>query len=124
VFHLCQIIHALAPADFISTWEEIEAYDVPEVTISHHLNELPLKVEVQVRVYDSGLSKHLYFLAMGSAQKGNDNTHQYGGVVYVYNNEIIKILAPGPADCTNLTRTGSLVYLGMYCLSSLSCNYH
>ena len=124
MFHLCQIIHALAPADFISTWEEIEAYDVPEVTISHHLNELPLKVEVQVRVYDSGLSKHLYFLAMGSAQKGNDNTQQYGGVVYVYNNEIIKILAPGPADCTNLTCTGSLVYLGMYCLSSLSCNYH
>jgi hypothetical protein len=57
----------------------------PEVTISHHLNELPLKVEVQVRVYDSGLKKYVYFLAMGSAQKGNDNTHQYGGVVYVYN---------------------------------------
>lgn len=124
MFHLCQIIHTLAPADFISPWYDIQAYDNPEVTISHELNELPLKVEVQIRVHDSGLNKHVYFLAMGSAQKGNDNIHQYGGVVYVYNNETIKILAPGPDGCTTSNCTGSLVYLGMYCLSSLSCNYH
>ena len=124
MFQLCQIIHALAPADFTSLWYNIEAYDDPEVTISHGLNEFPLKVEVQIKVYDPGLNKDVYFLAMGSAQKGNDNTHQYGGVVYVYNNEIIKILAPGPANCTKSTCTGSLVYLGMYCLSPLSCNYN
>ncbi|CAC5384973.1 unnamed protein product [Mytilus coruscus] len=50
--------------------------------------------------------------ATGSAQKGNDNTLPFGGVLYLYNNETIKILAPGPKDCSRPECTGSLVYLG------------
>ncbi|CAC5377688.1 unnamed protein product [Mytilus coruscus] len=90
------ISHALAPPDFISTWKPIKAYCNPEVNISHGLNELPLKVEVQVKVFDTFLNKDMWFLATGSAQRGNDNTLPFGGVLYVYDNETIKIMAPGP----------------------------
>ncbi|XP_076075846.1 uncharacterized protein LOC143046572 [Mytilus galloprovincialis] len=104
--------YALAPPDFTSSWKAISAYINPEVNISHGLNELPLKVEVQVKVFDTFLNKDMWFLATGSAQKGNDNPLPFGGVMYVYNNETIKIMAPGPTGCTNPYCSGSLVYLG------------
>ncbi|XP_063446784.1 uncharacterized protein LOC134726313 [Mytilus trossulus] len=106
------ISNALAPPDFISSWKSISAYINPEVDISHGLNELPLKVEVQVKVFDTFLNKDMWFLATGSAQRGKDNALPFGGVLYVYNNETIKIMAPGPKGCTNPNCTGSLVYLG------------
>ncbi|XP_071128123.1 uncharacterized protein [Mytilus edulis] len=106
------ISNALAPPDVISDWMPIKAYDNPEVDISHGLNELPLKVEVQVKVFDRFLNKDMFFLATGSAQKGNDNNLPFGGVLYLYNNETIKILAPGPTNCTRPECTGFLVYLG------------
>ena len=108
------ISNALAPPDVTSDWMPIKAYDNPEVDISHGLNELPLKVEVQVKVFDRFLNKDMFFLATGSAQKGNDNNLPFGGVLYLYNSETIKILAPGPTNCTRPECTGFLVYLGKY----------
>ncbi|XP_063431747.1 uncharacterized protein LOC134714436 [Mytilus trossulus] len=109
---LFDVSNALAPPDFVSNWMQIQAYVNPEVDISHGLDELPLKVEVQVKVFDTFLSRDMYFLAMGSAQKGNDNNLPFGGVLYLYNNETIKILAPGPKNCVRPECTGLLVYLG------------
>ncbi|XP_063446780.1 uncharacterized protein LOC134726310 [Mytilus trossulus] len=110
---LFDISNALAPPDFVSSWVTISAYSNPEIDISHGLNELPLKVEVQIKVFDhSFLGKDILFLATGSAQRGNDNALPFGGVLYVYNNETIKIMAPGPKGCTNPYCTGFLVYLG------------
>ncbi|KAK3094631.1 hypothetical protein FSP39_004255 [Pinctada imbricata] len=108
---LCfSVLHALGPPDTWSAWTYLKAYDSPEVDIPHGLGELPMKVEVQVKVTDSQLGE-LIFIASGSAQRPTDPTEYYGGVIYKYNAQYVRVMAPGPTGCAS-NCNGGLVYLG------------
>ena len=74
------------------------------------MNDLPMKVEVQVKIQDSVLGE-VVFLATSSAQQTDAPNDRFGGVLYSYNDQIVRVLAPGncAANCN-----GGVVYLGEY----------
>ncbi|CAG2206689.1 unnamed protein product [Mytilus edulis] len=103
------MVLGIAPP-FISSWRAVTANgDAKEVefTVPHGLNELPMKVDVQVRVEFN--NTYFYFNALNSAQSGSHN-NEYGGIVYMFNETNVKIIAPGPSNCG--TCNGYVVYLG------------
>ncbi|CAC5409582.1 CSMD [Mytilus coruscus] len=104
------MVFGIAPPAFISNWIAVTANgDQSEVefTESHGLNELPMRVDVQVRVEFN--NTYFYFNALNSAQSGSYN-NEYGGIVYMFNETNVKIIAPGPSNCG--TCNGYVVYLG------------
>ncbi|CAG2206691.1 unnamed protein product [Mytilus edulis] len=104
-----RMVLGIAPP-FISTWRAVTANgdaDEVEFTVSHDLNELPMKVDVQVRVEFN--NTYFYFNALNSAQSGSNN-NEYGGIVYMFDETNVKIIAPGPSNCG--TCNGYVVYLG------------
>ncbi|OWF38277.1 uncharacterized protein LOC110466394 [Mizuhopecten yessoensis] len=92
-----------------SGWIPISAYTNPQVTYTHGLGEVPIKVDVQVRVTDTTQNKYIIFSAIGSGHRGNDDNSEFGGVVYVYNENEVKMFAPGSSGGTGM---GKLVHLG------------
>ncbi|XP_060064979.1 uncharacterized protein LOC132545317 [Ylistrum balloti] len=93
----------------ISNWMPIAAYTNPEVSYNHGLGEIPIKVDVQVRVKDTTQNKDIIFNAINSGHRGNEDASEYGGVIYVYNENEVKMFAPG--DTTG-SGNGKLVHLG------------
>ncbi|XP_061195151.1 sushi, von Willebrand factor type A, EGF and pentraxin domain-containing protein 1-like [Saccostrea echinata] len=62
------------------------------IVIPHPLNELPVKVDVQVKVIHGGME--YIFPGLGSAQRDDDIATDYGGVGYIYNELDVKIYVP------------------------------
>ncbi|XP_063404609.1 uncharacterized protein LOC134688071 [Mytilus trossulus] len=93
---------------FISNWHPIESQNSENssLTMIHSLGELPVKVDIQIKVVIDGVD--YIFTGIGSAQRDNDDAHDYGGVVYIYNDvEVILSLPFGGADSGGVAYTGS-----------------
>ena len=107
------MVFGIAPPAFKSNWLSIEANGYPsqvEIVVPHNLSGLPMKVEVQIKVVFN--SQNFYFNALNSAQAGN-YSDEYGGVIYMFNETHVHIIAPGPANCFS-SCNGYIVYLGIY----------
>lgn len=52
----------------------------------------PAKVDVQILVTKEGVD--YIFTGTGAAQRDNDLALSYGGVVYIYDTEIVRIITP------------------------------
>lgn len=92
----------------ISEWYPIEAQVTSSaVTIPHPLQDKPARVEVQVKVQENG--SDVIFPASGSAQRDDDSDNDYGGVVYFYNEDHVKIFVP---HINRQTNKGVIIYSG------------
>jgi hypothetical protein len=83
---------------FISEWYGIQSQDEHSsvLDIQHTLNELPAKVDVQIKVIADGID--YIFTGTGSAQRDNDYAEEYGGVVYIYNELHVHLYFPFGKD--------------------------
>lgn len=104
--------NGLSPPNFVSPWTSITAYSNPEVTISHGFGEMPMKVDVFVRVTHP-VHGMVTFLATGSGQTSDDPSKPFGGVIYLYNTNDVKIMAPGPSSCSS-SCSGGVAYFGIH----------
>lgn len=108
-YFLVNTTFGIAPP-VVSEWMNIAANGADsevELTRSHTLNELPMKVDVQIRVQHE--STYYYFNAQSSAQSGSYNT-EYGGVIYMFDESNVRIIAPGPSNCPSCN--GYVLLLG------------
>jgi hypothetical protein len=94
---------------YISDWFPIEAQVTSPVVIPHPIGQIPAKVEVQVKVQESG--NDVIFPASGSAQRDDDSENVYGGVVYLYNELHVKVFVPLRDENSN---KGVIIYTGLY----------
>ena len=88
---------SIRPPSFISQWFHMKAFEskLSKVIIEHGLNELPAKVDVQVKSV-SGADNDWIFTG-ASVYHGEDDTGEdYGGVVYLYNATHVILTAPMP----------------------------
>lgn len=93
---------------YLSPWVPIQAQVTSPIIITHPLGNIPAKVEVQVKVQESG-SEYI-FPAFGSAQRDDDSDNDYGGVVFIYNENHVKIFVPVQE---NTSDKGLAIYTGM-----------
>lgn len=103
--------NGLSPPDFVSSWTSITAYSNPEVTITHGFGEMPMKLDVFVRVTHP-VHGTVTFPATGSGQTSDDPSKPFGGVIYLYNTNSVKIMAPGPSSCSPCS--GGVAYFGIH----------
>lgn len=103
--------NGLSPPDFVSSWTSITAYSNPEVTITHGFGEMPMKLDVFVRVTHP-VHGTVTFSATGSGQTSDDPSKPFGGVIYLYNTNSVKIMAPGPSSCSPCS--GGVAYFGIH----------
>lgn len=62
------------------------------LVIAHQFNEIPLKVDVQVKLLNG---QHEYVLpGLGSVPKDDDLQGDYGGVAYSYNTTHVMLFVP------------------------------
>lgn len=93
---------------FISEWQTIMAQGQSPIYIPHSLGEMPIKVDVQVRVVREG-SQHI-FPGFGAGQRSDeDGDSQYGAVLCSYNESHVRLHVP----VSTITTKGGLVSTGM-----------
>nr|VFK69963.1 MAG: Collagen triple helix repeat-containing protein [Candidatus Kentron sp. TUN] len=73
--------------------------------VSHNLGVYPSRVKVLVKAID-GANNGFIFEGSGSAQSDDDDANNYGGVVFAYDQNRVRIWAP---DKNNNNREGSIV---------------
>nr|VFK57426.1 MAG: hypothetical protein BECKTUN1418F_GA0071002_111511 [Candidatus Kentron sp. TUN] len=73
--------------------------------VSHNLGVYPSRVKVLVKAID-GANNGFIFEGSGSAQSDDDSSNNYGGVIFAYNQNYVRIWAP---DKSNDGRAGSIV---------------
>lgn len=109
---------------FISEWQTIVAQGQSPIYIPHSLGEMPIKVDVQVRVVREG-SQHI-FPGFGAGQRSDeDGDSQYGAVLCSYNESHVRLHVP----VSTITTKGGLVSTGMtplffkvsHCMKYCSC---
>ncbi|XP_063404620.1 uncharacterized protein LOC134688082 [Mytilus trossulus] len=101
------ISEAFKGPSFVSNWESLSAGD-PTTDIRHNLGQYPLKVDVQILVTKEGVD--YIFTGSGAAQRDDDNDFYFGGVIYIYNTEIVKIIVPKASTYAGIAYTGSSLY--------------
>ena len=77
---------------FISPWITMTVDGTSPETIAHNLNELPAKVDVQVKINEGG--QEYIFPGFGSVPKDDDIGAEYGGVAYSYNISHVLLYVP------------------------------
>lgn len=99
---LCNPNQCVKHPTFISSWTKIVAQDSSqsEIVINHNLNEIPIKVDVQVKQV-TGNDTDFIFTGIGSAQRDDDYDSIYGGIVYMYDNNSVILIAPNRNDGSN-----------------------
>lgn len=104
---------SIGAPSYISKWFHMKAYDSnnkwSKVIIEHGLNELPVKVDVQVKSM-SGADNDWIFTGASATLADDDTGEDYGGAVYFYN-ETHVILSVPVASNTN-KRQGYVVTTG------------
>ena len=65
--------------------------------ITHNLGTLPSLIIVQLKA-KYGINYGYVFQGQGAVQSGDDNSDQYGGVAFAYNNESVRLWAPSRND--------------------------
>lgn len=96
---------------FVSDWKIIRSQSnlYSDVTFHHELNVLPYKVVTEVMV-ESNQQKYT-FKAMGSSYRDDDYWTPYGGIVYVYNETVVRVMAPNNRGGSN---RGVIIYTGKF----------
>ncbi|XP_065940482.1 uncharacterized protein [Magallana gigas] len=94
----------------MSTWQTFTQYQPSPTIILHPLNEYPAKVDVQIRVTE-GAQEHI-FSGIGSCQRDDDDPNPYGGIVYIYNHEEVKLYTPSISETPQKNTDGSFAYTG------------
>ena len=90
---------SIGPPSYISQWFHMKAYDskLSKVIVEHGLNELPAKVDVQVKSM-SGADNDWIFPGASVYQADDDMDGDYGGVVYFYNSTHVILSVPVDAN--------------------------
>lgn len=90
---------SIKPPSFVSRWFLIKSYDpkLSEFAIEHGLNELPVKVDVQVKSV-SGAYNDWIFTGAPAIQSDDDTGEEYGGVFYLYNETHVILRAPSKSN--------------------------
>jgi len=98
---------SIAPADYDSGWFRMKSQDGANSykEISHNLGVYPSQVKVLVKAFD-GENNGFIFEGSGSAQGDDDSDHNYGGVVFAYNDNKVRLWAP---DKNNANSAGSII---------------
>ncbi|XP_033741786.1 uncharacterized protein LOC117328368 [Pecten maximus] len=127
---LLKDISGINSPTYTSEWRNLTAQTGAfgsETVFFYNFNELPVKVDVQVKVTENDID--YIFTGFGSAHRDDDTDIFYGGVLYTYNEEFARILLPsfnggypGAAYTTKGTAaftgkagyTGSTRILGQY----------
>ncbi|XP_021369373.1 uncharacterized protein LOC110460658 [Mizuhopecten yessoensis] len=101
---------------YTSEWRTLTAQsgaNGSETTFTYDLKELPVKVDVQVKVTENG--NDYIFTGFGSAQRDDDTDTYYGGVIYSYNEAFTRVLLPSFNEGYSgavFTTKGSAAYTG------------
>ncbi|XP_062610575.1 uncharacterized protein LOC134272344 [Saccostrea cucullata] len=82
------------------------------ITVSHPFNEIPAKVDVQVKVIHCG--QEYIFPGLGSIQRDNDISTPYGGVAYTYNETSVLLIVPRGKTTGRIIYTGGSSYNGVF----------
>lgn len=76
---------------------------------------MPIKVDVQIKIVKN--NEDYVFTGTGTAQRDNDDSPDYGGIVYVYNE--VHVILYTPYVGMHGGTSGSIAYTGT-CLSLLN----
>ncbi|XP_045190670.2 uncharacterized protein LOC123547547 [Mercenaria mercenaria] len=90
-----QAANSIGDPDYESPWRPLRSQNPGKASavFKHKLGEVPLLVDVQVKsIEDPNLG--LSFPAIGGCPRDDDIEEQYGGVIYIYNDEEIIVSAP------------------------------
>lgn len=101
------ISEALKGPSFVSDWKSLSVDD-PTTDIHHNLGAYPLKVDVQILVTKEGVD--YIFTGSGAAQRDDDKNFYFGGVIYIYNTEIVRIIVPEASKYAGIAYTGELFF--------------
>ncbi|XP_062616089.1 uncharacterized protein LOC134277799 [Saccostrea cucullata] len=109
---------------YISSWHTLSVNDSSPLPVSHTLNELPAKVDVQVKIIQSG--KEYIFPGLGSVPKDDDIPTEYGGVAYAYNSSHVLLFVPviksfNGGGIGRVLTTGNTSYNGPFVGSASTC---
>ena len=109
IFCLCSDCEAtMYEPSFVSDWYQAAADTGQTLIIYHNLAEYPVKVDIQVKINESG--EDYIFSGIGSSQRDDDLYNSYGGVVYKYNDHVVQLSFPyrnnGPYVSRGLAYTG------------------
>jgi hypothetical protein len=74
------------------------------------LNEYPAKVDVQIRVTE-GAKQHI-FSGIGSCQRDDDDPRDFGGIVFIYNDQEVQLYTPILSDSPSQNSRGVFAYTG------------
>lgn len=101
----------LKTTNHISGWIPMKSNNnsLCHVAWKHYLNDVPLRVDIQVRPVSVPDSSY-YFPGIGSAQRDGIIQSPYGGVLYKYNNHSVMMYAP---NRLNAKSTGYAIYTGI-----------
>ncbi|XP_062616091.1 uncharacterized protein LOC134277801 [Saccostrea cucullata] len=101
---------------YISDWFDVTVNGTSPFQINHYLNEMPAKVDVQVKVVHGGQS--YIFPGIGSTQRDDDIASEYGGVASLYDSQHVKLFVPVAKKFTNgfgrIITTGGGSYSGPF----------
>ncbi|XP_060579502.1 uncharacterized protein LOC132736393 [Ruditapes philippinarum] len=94
---------------FESDWLYIKAQsNVADILVQHNLETVPSLVEVLVKAVD-GPNKDFIFKALGNGERDDDSSEMYGGIIYIYNEVDVRIMAPNKV---NHGDQGAAIYTG------------
>ncbi|KXJ23721.1 uncharacterized protein LOC110249945 [Exaiptasia diaphana] len=97
--HIKVWVNAFPLPSYQTDWFSIQAQTVNSFkTIKHNLNMVPSYVLVQTRPL-TGMNYHFVFEAQGSVQS-DDNSNDYGGIIFAYDKDHIRLWAPSKNDGT------------------------
>ncbi|KAJ8313034.1 hypothetical protein KUTeg_010407 [Tegillarca granosa] len=99
------LVESLKPPSFVSSWSYIETDTFNNVNITHNMNSLPAKVEVQIKAID-GPNKSFIFPGTSATQNDDDDLVIRGGAIYMYNENDILIFS-GIGTDARIIYTGS-----------------
>eukprot|EP00105_Crassostrea_gigas_P027004 XP_011448186.1 PREDICTED: uncharacterized protein LOC105342831 [Crassostrea gigas] len=97
-------------APWLSTWQTFTQNQPSPTVIPHPLNEYPAKVDVQIRVTEG--SQQQIFSGIGSCQRDDDDPNPYGGIVYIYNHQEVKLYTPIISNTPSSNQDGVFAYTG------------
>ena len=107
---------AFPDASWQSTWQAMSAQTAASLDVTHGQGQLPVLVRVLVRAQD-GANKDFVFEATGAPMRDDVNTDSglaYGGVVFVYDDNVVKIMAPKKTSGAGGTDAGTAICVGAY----------
>ncbi|XP_056015193.1 uncharacterized protein LOC125658650 [Ostrea edulis] len=120
VLILCYVSVCCIRPPFISEWIDMESISGNSpVTVSHPFNEIPARVDVQVKVIYN--EQEYIFPGLGSIQRDNDVWTEYGGVAYTYNETSVMLFVPKGKTTGRVVYTGGSAYTGEFDGSFTSC---